>query len=179
MISLWWEILKNAKISGKTKGKGSTLDASKIKINIDKNDCKRELKKILSNALAISPLLQNQYRNYVEEEYIDNELSEERACAFVKVLKYRLPKVSQESPLLQRMRDGARKNDYPESLKFDVGSYPSNFVKNHSVILKVTSDETTYVKLMGPDPTMPDDWKMFAYIGFRTSEEYDKWVKSI
>ena len=127
MISLWWKILKNAKISGKTKGKGSTLDA----------------------------------------------------CAFVKVLKYRLPKVSQESPLLQRMRDGARKNDYPESLKFDVGSYPSNFVKNHSVILKVTSDETTYVKLMGPDPTMPDDWKMFAYIGFRTSEEYDKWVKSI
>lgn len=37
MISLWWEILKNAKLSGKAKGK--SFDASKIKINIDKDDC--------------------------------------------------------------------------------------------------------------------------------------------
>jgi len=36
----WWKILKNAKISGKAKGKGSSFDASKIKINIDnKDDC--------------------------------------------------------------------------------------------------------------------------------------------
>ena len=35
----WWNILKNAKISGKTKGKGTSFDASKIKINIDKDDC--------------------------------------------------------------------------------------------------------------------------------------------
>lgn len=36
----WWNILKNAKISGKAKGKGSSFDASKIKINLDnKDDC--------------------------------------------------------------------------------------------------------------------------------------------
>lgn len=35
----WWDILKNAKISGKAKGKGTSFDASKIKINIDKDDC--------------------------------------------------------------------------------------------------------------------------------------------
>ena len=35
---MWWDILKNAKISGKAKGKGSSFDASKIKINIDKPD---------------------------------------------------------------------------------------------------------------------------------------------
>ena len=35
----WWSILKNAKVSGKAKGKGSSFDASKIKINIDKDDC--------------------------------------------------------------------------------------------------------------------------------------------
>ena len=35
----WWKILKNAKISGKSKGKGTSFDASKIKINIDKDDC--------------------------------------------------------------------------------------------------------------------------------------------
>ena len=46
MISLWWEILKNAKISGKATGQGKSLDASKIKINIDKGDCLDKLKKV-------------------------------------------------------------------------------------------------------------------------------------
>ena len=45
MIPLWWEILKNAKLSGKAKGK--SFDASKIKINIDKNDCKERLRKLI------------------------------------------------------------------------------------------------------------------------------------
>ena len=36
---MWWDILKNAKISGKAKGKGTSFDASKIKINIDKDNC--------------------------------------------------------------------------------------------------------------------------------------------
>ena len=45
MIPLWWEILKNAKLSGKAKGK--SFDASKIKINIDKNDCKEKLRKLI------------------------------------------------------------------------------------------------------------------------------------
>ena len=45
MIYLWWEILKNDKLSGKAKGK--SFDASKIKINIDKNDCKERLRKLI------------------------------------------------------------------------------------------------------------------------------------
>ena len=45
MISLWWEILKNAKLSGKAKG--TSLDASKIKINVDKHDCKEKLRKLI------------------------------------------------------------------------------------------------------------------------------------
>jgi len=40
----WWNILKNAKISGKAKGKGSSFDASKIKINVDnRDDCNMKL----------------------------------------------------------------------------------------------------------------------------------------
>ena len=40
----WWEILKNAKISGKAKGKGTSFDASKIKVNIDEDDkCNKQL----------------------------------------------------------------------------------------------------------------------------------------
>ena len=42
----WWNILKNAKISGK--GKGKSFDASKIKINIDdKDDCCEEFWKTI------------------------------------------------------------------------------------------------------------------------------------
>lgn len=40
----WWDILKNAKISGKSKGKGTSFDASKIKINLDEDDkCNKKL----------------------------------------------------------------------------------------------------------------------------------------
>jgi len=45
VIFLWWEILKNAKLSGKAKG--TSFDASKIKINLDKNDCKERLRKLI------------------------------------------------------------------------------------------------------------------------------------
>ena len=44
---MWWEILKNAKISRKVKGKGSSFDASKIKINVDKDDCCEEFWKTI------------------------------------------------------------------------------------------------------------------------------------
>lgn len=44
----WWEVLKNAKISGKAKGKGTSFDASKVKINIDdKDDCCEEFWKTI------------------------------------------------------------------------------------------------------------------------------------
>lgn len=46
----WWEVLKNAKISGKATGKGKSFDASKIKINIDKDDCIRRMKDMLQSA---------------------------------------------------------------------------------------------------------------------------------
>ena len=37
MIPLWWDVLKNAKLSGRAKG--STLDTNRININIDKDCC--------------------------------------------------------------------------------------------------------------------------------------------
>lgn len=43
----WWKILKNAKVSGKATGKGKSFDASKIKINIDKDDCCEEFWKTI------------------------------------------------------------------------------------------------------------------------------------
>jgi len=44
VISLWWEILKNAKLSGKAKSKGTTLDSNRIKIERPKTDCNTKLK---------------------------------------------------------------------------------------------------------------------------------------
>ena len=43
----WWKILKNSKVSGKATGKGKSFDASKIKINIDKDDCCEEFWKTI------------------------------------------------------------------------------------------------------------------------------------
>ena len=61
---MWWEILKNAKISGKAKGKGSSFDASKIKINLDnQDDCNKKLQQWAKNAKKITHILPNLYSN--------------------------------------------------------------------------------------------------------------------
>ena len=59
----WWTILKNAKVSGKAKGKGTSFDASKIKINIDKpDDCIKRMKDILEGTHA----------NFVDDKGFDS-----------------------------------------------------------------------------------------------------------
>tara|TARA_R110001606_G_scaffold398062_1_gene576227 strand:+ start:657 stop:1148 length:492 start_codon:yes stop_codon:yes gene_type:complete len=45
VIPLWWDILKEAKLSGKPQG--STLNTNRIKINTDDNDCKEKLRKLI------------------------------------------------------------------------------------------------------------------------------------
>jgi hypothetical protein len=62
-IMSWWDILKNAKISGKAKGKGTSFDASKIKINIDKDDCNKKLEQWAKNAKKVPLILPNLYSN--------------------------------------------------------------------------------------------------------------------
>jgi len=52
VIYLWWEILKNAKLSGKATG--TSLDASKIKINIDEGKCKEKLIQYSANARRLN-----------------------------------------------------------------------------------------------------------------------------
>ena len=43
----WWEILKNAKLSGKAKSKGTTLDSNRIKIKKPEDDCIKRMKDML------------------------------------------------------------------------------------------------------------------------------------
>ena len=92
----WWTILKNAKISGKTKGKGSTLDASKIKINIDKNDCKKKLVQYMTNAYSLNSRIGKNVFKTVKDLYEPEptfeesdewkELTEEDACEIIKLI---------------------------------------------------------------------------------------------
>lgn len=95
MISLWWEILKNAKVSGKATGKGSSFDASKIKINIDKNDCKEKLRKLIwFNTTEPAPdnIAQTvgnapAHGSYLINTREFNKLPEKTACNILKWLK--------------------------------------------------------------------------------------------
>ena len=74
----WWNIIKNLK--GKGKAKGSTLDASKIKVNIKEN-CKDKLKQYYDNAVRIN----GDYMRVIGSEFeIDLEdMPEETACKIV------------------------------------------------------------------------------------------------
>ena len=93
MIPLWWEILKNAKLSGKAKGK--SFDASKIKINLDKNDCKERLRKLIwFNTTEPAPDSIAQYvgkapgiGSYLIHTPEFNKLPEKTACNILERMK--------------------------------------------------------------------------------------------
>ena len=72
----WFDILKNLK--GKAKGKGSTLDASKIKVNIQDDECKEKLKKlIMQKPLSAGTYIYNNWK----------QMPEEVACLVIKDLQ--------------------------------------------------------------------------------------------
>lgn len=77
MIIMWWNILKNAKLS--PKGEGSTLDASKIKVNIEDGPCKKRLKELIIRGATYSQIA----RVTSLYEY----LSEETACHILELIK--------------------------------------------------------------------------------------------
>lgn len=92
MISLWWDILKESKLSGKAKG--STLDASKIKINI-REECKEKLRKIIwfnttepaPDDIAQQGKIGGSFgRNLIVTKEFNN-LPEEIACKILQELK--------------------------------------------------------------------------------------------
>ena len=153
---MWWEILKYAKLSGKAKGK--SFDASKIKINLDKNDCREELLKILYGAIESHQV----GVRFIHTDFIKNELSEERACEFVKTLKYKLPYGLPEK-IAERIKVGNER-------------YDAIILKNAFVGYTPLKDSVVF-KLMGD--SSKKDWEYFAQFVFRSREEYAKWVKSI
>jgi len=75
VIPLWWDILKESKLSGKAKG--STLDASKIKINIKDDKCKKKVRELIDSPLS---------KGYIAEGPF-SRMPEEVACEFLKDLR--------------------------------------------------------------------------------------------
>ena len=160
MISLWWEILKNAKLSGKAKGK--SFDASKIKINVDRNDCKRELKQIIEKAFTMA-LVYNTYGNINKKNiaFIDNELSDEAACEFVKTLKSKLPNLT-----------------YNESEGVGDNFVQIKIKHKHGAIIIV--DGLEYLHLNVSFHSFPTSPTTKFFVMFETTyEKYNQWVKSI
>jgi len=93
VIPLWWDILKESKLSGKAKG--STLDASKIKINI-REECKEKLRKLIwFNTTEPAPNDVAQQEGYIGGSFGNNlivtkefnNLPEEIACKILQELK--------------------------------------------------------------------------------------------
>ena len=86
----WWNILKNAKVSGKAKGKGSSFDASKIKINIDDGRCKKKLLQYIKNANQIRAEAARPFVSPSVEEIETKDdwknLTEEQACEMIALI---------------------------------------------------------------------------------------------
>jgi len=69
---MWWNILKNAKLSAK--GKGKTLDTSRLKVNIQDDNCNKQLQ-------AWARKLKN-YSLLLRERYNGNELLKKHFAVF-------------------------------------------------------------------------------------------------
>ena len=84
---MWWDVLKNAKLSGKAKG--STLDTNRIKINTDDNDCKKKLMYYYNNPKVVKQRQRTSEGVYGIEHAMGynailmNRMSEDTACKIV------------------------------------------------------------------------------------------------
>ena len=70
---MWWDILKNAKLSAK----GKTLDTSRLKVNIQDDECKKKVRELIDSPLS---------EGYIEEGQF-SRMPEEVACEFLKELR--------------------------------------------------------------------------------------------
>jgi len=80
----WWKIIKNLK--GKAKGKGSTLDTSKIKVNVkqleeEDGPCKKRLRELILKAV---PFPSNKFTKGIGPSF--SRLPEEAACHILNLI---------------------------------------------------------------------------------------------
>ena len=67
---MWWDILKNAKLSAK--GKGKTLDTSRLKVNVQNNECNKQLKAWADKIKGMPLILKQRYNeNKLMQKHFD------------------------------------------------------------------------------------------------------------
>ena len=71
MISLWWKILKNARVSGKSRGQGTTLSVNRIKIKRPE-DCNKKLKEVQKFLKAYGTQIESVLKSTIEKINKDN-----------------------------------------------------------------------------------------------------------
>jgi len=153
----WWKILKNAKISGKTTGKGSSFDASKIKINIEEDRCKKELMRYYKKAKT----LRKGQANYILWQYIDEqvhrknwqEVPEEVACKVIKKMDaYFISKPEVINGLLAEPNfSELKRNMNTESVNIDgyvlerevMGIHPQGYAKHIEITYRLVNKKIT------------------------------------
>lgn len=97
IILKWWDILKNAKTSGKATGKGTSFDATQIKINIDDGKCKKKLLQYIKNSkqmkVNVNPTSLKTISPFISEDVgkIENKedwknLTEKQACEMITLI---------------------------------------------------------------------------------------------
>tara|TARA_R110001632_G_scaffold133594_1_gene248151 strand:+ start:3701 stop:4252 length:552 start_codon:yes stop_codon:yes gene_type:complete len=86
----WWDILKNARVSNRAEGKGTSLDASKININFDKKDCKEKLLQYIKNSKQNNHLGRNFFISQdigtIENKKDWKDLTEKQACDMIRLI---------------------------------------------------------------------------------------------
>jgi len=145
----WWNILKNSKISGRSKSK--SFDASKVKITIDKNDCKEKLTNLLESGLRMHKeknLSQYNLNSFFDKTWFST-MPEDIACKILTTLKNKFP---------------------PKSPKFRVkvfevfGKYPNSYY----IVLEEYEEEISIM--------FKQEYKNWATLNFITNEDYAKWL---
>ena len=160
---MWWEILKNAKLSGKAKG--TSLDASKIKINIDKDDCKEKLRKLIwfnTTEPAPNKWFQSVGRapsvgSYAINTPEFNKLPEKTACNILQAMK---------SVDLNNIEDSEfKRQEQVLHKEFDVG-------QGYKVYLEV-DEEDNVIRYFIADINVDTAWIMFSF------SDIKKWMAAL
>jgi len=158
----WWDILKNARVSNRAEGKGTSLDASKININFDKKDCKEKLLQYIKNSQQNNHLLRNFFISEdigkIENKKDWKDLTEKQACDMIRLIDDNW--VMENETILGFFKGINFQSlvNRPNILDIKVGQYTfRRFIKGSGLIERYQSDN-------------PDSRKLYISYGFSLTE---------
>ena len=165
----WFSILKNLK--GKAKGKGSTLDTSKIKVNVkqleeEDGPCKKRLRELI---LKAAPLQSNRHSLGIGPAF--SRLPEKVACHILNLIE----KYDQDiDNFVEDIRRGEDKWDEwvlpKDGQKYELAIY-------HSFFIRGTKNLGSYEILIYEHDVQEGEDEVIEL--FLNKKDYDKWSEYI